>query len=303
MTVFGGVDGGGTQTTVALSSGDGREIARVAGPAGLVDPRHPARSVGVVMELLRMAAYQAGTELPLTSLCAGLAGVGNEAERSAVQSALFQAGAAQTVRVLGDDEIALEGAFGGAPGILLIAGTGSICFGRAEDGRTTRSGGWGMVVGDEGSGFSIGRMGLVAALRGADGRGPPTTLLPRLLVAIGAENASQIPPWVGRATKSELAALAPTVFEAADEGDAVAFAVAGAQAREAARHIYALAEGLEPWSGTVPVVFHGGTFSSETYRAMVLAEINKHRLKYGVVAFSANPVEGALAHARRLSPP
>jgi N-acetylglucosamine kinase-like BadF-type ATPase len=156
-----------------------------------------------------------------------------------------------------------------------------------------------MVVGDEGSAFSIARMGLVAALRGADGRGPATVLLPLLLAATGAEGAAQIPPWVGRAAKAQIAALAPVVLAAADEGDAVAAAVAGDQAREAARHVHALAHKLEPWSGPVPVVFHGGTLSSETYRALVLAELAGHGGPYDVLAFSANPVAGALACARR----
>jgi hypothetical protein len=88
---------------------------------------------------------------------------------------------AERVLVTTDGAIALEGALGGCPGILLIAGTGSVGYARGADGRVERCGGWGMIVGDEGSAWSLGRNGLAAALRAADGRGPHTPLLPQLL--------------------------------------------------------------------------------------------------------------------------
>ena len=155
----------------------GTELARVSGAAGLVDPRHPEHSAEVIAQLVRMASAQAGLSAPPAALCAGLAGVGNEAERVAVEQAL--AGTARVVRVVSSDgEIALHGAFGGGPGVLLIAGTGSVAYGRGPDGRMDRCGGWGMFVGDEGSGYALGRAALAAALRSVDGREAETRLLP-----------------------------------------------------------------------------------------------------------------------------
>ncbi|HEX8243346.1 MAG TPA: BadF/BadG/BcrA/BcrD ATPase family protein, partial [Longimicrobium sp.] len=149
-TVFAGIDGGGTKTTLALADDDGRELARRVGPAGLVDPRDPTATAEMLAELVRDALAEAGLAEKPAALCAGLAGVGNERERRQVEAALAAAEVAGRVRVVTDGEIALDGALGGRAGILIIAGTGSVAYGQAEDGRVERCGGWGMVVGDEG---------------------------------------------------------------------------------------------------------------------------------------------------------
>ncbi|HEY0151303.1 MAG TPA: BadF/BadG/BcrA/BcrD ATPase family protein, partial [Longimicrobium sp.] len=225
METFAGVDGGGTRTTLVLADRSGREILRRVGGAGLVDPRDPLASAALVADLVRGAMAEAGLTDPPAALCAGLAGVGNETERLAVENALAAEGVAGRVRIVTDGEIALEGALGGGAGVLIIAGTGSVAFGRGEDGRVERCGGWGMFVGDEGSGYSIGRAGVVAALRAADGRGPRTPLLDTLMSVMGVDSIHGIPPWVGRAEKSGIAALARRVVEAADAGDEVALDV------------------------------------------------------------------------------
>src|SRR5690606_18298443 len=125
----------------------------------------------MLTELVREAFAAAGLPGPAAALCAGLAGVGNATERGIVEESLRRAEIAERVMVRTDGETALHGALGGGEGILLIAGTGSVAYGRAPDGRVERCGGWGMVVGDEGSGFAIGRASLTAALQSVDGRG------------------------------------------------------------------------------------------------------------------------------------
>ncbi len=266
---FAGVDGGGTRTTLVLAAADGREILRRVGGAGLVDPRNPAASAVLVADMVRGALREAGLGGPPASLCAGLAGVGNETERAAVERALAAEGVAGRVRIVTDGEIALEGALGGGAGVLLVAGTGSVAYGRAVDGRVARCGGWGMFVGDEGSGYALGRDGVSAALRAADGRGPPTRLLEVLMSEMGVDTPNGIPPWVGRAEKSGVAALARLVVEAADAGDTVALELLRREAGELALHPRALAATLGPWQGAVDVVFHGGTLSSPLYAGMV----------------------------------
>jgi glucosamine kinase len=124
------------------------------GPAGLVDPRRPTATAEMLTALVREALAAAELEGPAHSLCAGLAGVGNAAEREMVESALAREGVARNVCVRSDGETALHGALGGEAGLLLVAGTGSIAYGRSEDGRVERCGGWGMVTGDEGSGYA-----------------------------------------------------------------------------------------------------------------------------------------------------
>src|SRR5690606_36524088 len=169
MAYYVGIDGGGTRTTLAVADAEGRELIRRTGPAGLVDPRRPAATAELLVGLIRETAAAAGQEGPATGLCAGLAGVGNVTERELVQGSLLRSGVAEQVLVVSDGETALHGALGGGPGILLIAGTGSVAYGRSEDGRVARCGGWGMIVGDEGAGYRVGQEGLRAALLSADG--------------------------------------------------------------------------------------------------------------------------------------
>jgi glucosamine kinase len=295
-----GVDGGGTRTTVAVANEAGVELVRHAGPAGLVDPRYPAASAETLASVIREAVAKAGLTSPAAALCAGLAGVGNVAERQIVQGALTASGVAERVVVRTDGEIALEGAFGGGPGILLIAGTGSVAYGRSEDGRTERCGGWGMLVGDEGSGYEIGRSALRAALQSEDGRGDPTMLLPVLLGALKINDPRAIPPWIGRVEKAEVAALVPHVMRCASSGDAVAAKIVKAGARELALHAAALVGRLGPWSDPPSVVFLGGVFRDEMYPAQVTRELAEHVPTCRVRAPAADAVQGALQFARAL---
>ncbi|MEW5930400.1 MAG: BadF/BadG/BcrA/BcrD ATPase family protein [Gemmatimonadota bacterium] len=296
--ILAGVDGGGTKTLVALADENGNELIRRSGPAGLVDPRHPTAAAEVVAGVVRAAVRDAGLSGAPVVLCAGLAGVGNRAEREAVREVLLAAGVAGRVQVVTDGETALEGVLGGEPGILLIAGTGSVAYGRGPDGRVERCGGWGMVVGDEGSGFAIGRGGLVAALRAVDGRGGQTSLLPLFLGLLGVEDVRGIPPWAGRAAKAEIAALAEHVVRAADEGDAVARGIVEAEARAIAEHAVALRCHLDPWPGPVPVVFHGGVLNSALYAGMVKRALADADPVLRVVPPVADAVAGALRLAR-----
>lgn len=302
MATFAGVDGGGTRTTLLLADEDGREVARRVGPAGLVDPRHPAATADMLAALVREAMAQAGTDEKPLAFCAGLAGVGNEDERREVEQALAAAGVSERVRVTTDGEIALQGALGGGAGVLLIAGTGSVGYARGEDGRVERCGGWGMIVGDEGSGWSLGRNGLAAALRAADGRGPRTRLLPELMQALELDSPRGIPPWAGRVPKADVARLATLVVAAAEQGDEVALGVVRREAHELARHAAALAGALEPWSAPIPVVYHGGVLGHAFYAGLVTAALADLDHEFQVREGVADAVHGALSYARRLVP-
>jgi glucosamine kinase len=264
-----GIDGGGTRTTVVVADAGGQPLARYAGAAGLVDPRAPAAAAAVLVSAVAEASRLAGVRGPAAALCAGLAGVGDPATREVVRAALAGAGVAERVRVATDSETALEGAFASGAGILLIAGTGSIAYGRGEDGRTERCGGWGMVVGDEGSGYAIGRAALTAALRAVDGRGTGTRLLPMVMERLGVDEPRQIATWAGRAAKAEIAALVPEVIRLAEGGDAPALEILRGAAREQALHAAALIERLAPWSEAPRVVLLGGVFAIDLFRDLV----------------------------------
>jgi N-acetylglucosamine kinase len=182
---------------------------------------------------------------------------------------------ADHVIVTHDARIALAGATGGEPGVVVIAGTGSIAFGENAAGETARAGGWGYIFGDEGGGFDIVRQALRAVLSEHEGWGPRTALTPALLEATGTANANETlhrlytPDW----PKSRVAALAPLVDRITAAGDPVAVAILN----NAAHHLAMLAGSVrrQLWNEGEPCVLSwvGGVFNSaillERFRMLV----------------------------------
>jgi len=154
----------------------------------------------------------------------GLAGAGRAKDQKLAQAAVESLGLKGRVRVVSDAEVALRGAFAEQSGIILISGTGSICFGLDPKGQVVRAGGWGYLLGDEGSGYYIGHQAILAALRDYDGRGPSTSLRAALEERFQIDGIEKIIHLIygQRLSREEIAALAPLVFEHADAGDKVA---------------------------------------------------------------------------------
>jgi glucosamine kinase len=256
-----GVDGGGTVTRAVVLDDRGDELGRgEAGPA-LTDRNGGPIAIDALAAAAERAVENAGVPLPVAALCAGLAGVGQEEDRAAVEAALAARGIASTSRVVTDAEVGFYDAFADGPGILLISGTGSIAWGRAEDGREARAGGWGSLVGDEGSGYDIGLRGLRAALRAADGRGGETELLARLTAQLGTAEPEDLVAWAASAAKSEIAGLAPLVCDLARAGDGVAATIIDAALALLAGHVAALLARLGPWNVPPGLALAGGLLS------------------------------------------
>src|SRR5712664_4220617 len=182
-----GIDSGGSHTAVAVGDRQGRVLSRAEGPASAMRPGGAERSAAVILDVARRAATQAHVALPATVALVGAAGAGRAPEQEALAAAVATAGVAERVEVRGDIEIALAAAFGDGPGILINAGTGSIAYARGADGRLYRAGGHGWQLGDEGGGYWLGRRALAADARARDGLEESSTLLERLLVALGLE--------------------------------------------------------------------------------------------------------------------
>jgi N-acetylglucosamine kinase-like BadF-type ATPase len=223
--------------------GEGRELARAEGPGAVASEREAVRAGDAVAAVVRQAAAAAAAALPLDALWAGLAGAGREAARQAVEQTLGERGLARRVRVGTDVEAAFQDAFGEGPGILLLAGTGSVAWARSADGRDARVGGWGQLVGDEGSGWALGIGALRAALRAADGRGGETTLTEGVRRTLDLPLDASVDALVSRAasaSKAEVAALAPVVAAAAAGGDALARALLVEAAAALVEHVTTL---------------------------------------------------------------
>ncbi len=257
-----GVDGGGTGSRAVVLDPGGEELARAVGRAALVTPGKEVVALEALRELVDAALEAAGRPGPAEVLVAGLAGVGREANRRAFQSRLEVTGLARRVRILTDMEVAFHDAFGDGPGILLVGGTGSVAFARTPEGRVLRAGGWGAVVGDEGSGYWLGLQGLRAAFRSVDGRFAPTPLLEAALAHFGAPDPGALMDRLWAAPKAEVAGLAPHVLAAADAGDPTASRIAERGAEELARHLVPLVRGWREDAGgdvpAIPVALVGG---------------------------------------------
>ena len=253
-----GIDGGGTRTRYLLADATGGILAHGEGRGSLLgagDDRTVADSL--VREISALAA-RAGTGLPVDALCAGLAGVAGRVDaRMRLENRLRELGVARRVSIVPDAEVAFVDAFGEADGILLIAGTGSIALGRAGGGELRRVGGWGALLGDEGSGYRIGLDGLQAAIRGAENRGATTALSEALFRTIKLDSVAQVLEWGQSATKAGIAALAPPVIEQADRGDSVALEIVDRAVEGLVSHVKALEKQLGSASRP-PVAFVGG---------------------------------------------
>ncbi len=225
-----GADVGGSKTAVGVAQG--KEIlARADGPGAAVRPGRALASAGVIAEVVRRALSQLG-RLAGDVLVVGAAGAGRQPERDELRKALRAETIADTVVVTTDIEVALAGAFETGPGMVVSAGTGSVAVGRDRHGKRHRIGVYGWQMGDEGSGYAIGRAALGAVSRAHDGRSPQTALSDRVLAASRSADFDALVRWAAGASPAEIAALAPHVLDVATQGDPLAQGIADYAARE-----------------------------------------------------------------------
>ena len=300
MSVFLGIEGGGTRSTAIVLGERGTQLARVEGQAGLVSSADPVSASRNLVAVARQALDAAGVDQPADALCCALAGAGRAAAREPLAMALRGAGVARHVSIVTDAEGAMYDAFGDGPGILIISGTGSVAWGRAPDGRTARAGGWGLLIGDEGSGYYIAVEAMRAVARATDGRGPATTLQKRLIAAVGCGSPEELIPWSARGSKGTIASLAPHVVDAGN-GDDVAREIIVTAAGHLARHFTALHARLAPWDNPSPLALGGGLlFPGRPLRDLVLDKIRASGVDPDVIDRPIDGACGAAALARAL---
>ena len=182
-----GLDGGGTHTRLELRDEENRLLSRTEfGPFNL-----NAIGEAAFRRLLRQVLAACGDMADCARLCVGGAGISNPAVGDILGQELERAGFSGMWKLCGDQEIALRGAMDG-PGIAVIAGTGSICSGKNQAGQTARSGGFGHLIDDGGSGYALGRDVLSTAVQALDGRCPDTAILERVYHRLGREDPGAI---------------------------------------------------------------------------------------------------------------
>ncbi len=232
-----GLDGGGTKTAAELCDGTGTVLATATGGPSNFQVIGVEAAARTIMDIVETCCHSVGCAPDrLDSVVAGLTGAGRPGDQERMRQALIaeanrRGRPLRAARIDSDARIALEGAMGGEPGVIVIAGTGSIVFGKDPRGVVHRSGGWGRIIGDEGSGYAIGRELFRAVAAVFDDRSARTNL-PRLLkeaFALGTQEAIITALY---RENFDVASVAPVVIEAARKGDRVAREILAAAARD-----------------------------------------------------------------------
>lgn len=298
-----GMDGGGTKTDVVLLDLSGKTLANyTAGPMNYngVSPETVEASIHRIF-------YEVQTQYPLEnciSLCVASAGIGNPEARARLEQQIRKCGYTAALQLAGDEQAALSGALNGQCGMILIAGTGSICCGKNEKGESCRSGGYGHRIDDEGSGYAIGRDILSAVIRAGDGRDGPTLLTDFLRTQASLTSDKEIVQFVYsvNTSKNDIAALAKFLPDACREGDAAALKIAEKSAESLAELPVPVAKRLGLSHGKLALC--GSILQKDPWiRALSLSRI--HRVLPGVecIAPLRDAATGAALMALDALPP
>jgi N-acetylglucosamine kinase-like BadF-type ATPase len=267
-----GIDAGGTKTVCYLADGTGRVLGESRGEGANLQALGELDIEKVLHGVMDRALV--GYAVVPSAICLGMAGVDRAEDAAVVQGIMRRIGYKARVVVTNDALVALVAGAAHDPGIVVVAGTGSIAYGRNARNVAARAGGWGYVLGDEGSGYWIGRLALRAVVRQADGRGRRTSLTPRILAHYGVARPSDLVRHIygGHPKPSAIASLARYVQEAHDEDDAIASGILETGVRELLGCAASVTTQLQMNDDAFVFVLAGGIFEAVPWLADTLAE-------------------------------
>jgi N-acetylglucosamine kinase-like BadF-type ATPase len=299
-----GIDGGGTKTVAWLAPLDDptNSVVLGRGQSGTGNPRAVGFEAAQSCISAAIDAAFADARLPrqpVASACFGLAGAGRAAEQERIAAWAKKMRLADAVLVTGDAEPVLAAAAETNVGIVLICGTGSLAWGRNHAGQVARCGGWGYLLGDEGSAYWIAKAGLTAAMRSADGREESTLLLSAFQDELRAAGTDELIEHVYslKMTRERLAGLAHIVLEAAPV-DPAASRIINEAAAGLAEMVNLLARRLELPSDYTLAMTGGVLLNEEVLRQRLLNLLNRLADRGAHTALIRDPVQGAVALAR-----
>ena len=293
-----GIDGGGTKTRCALGDEKSELATSMVGGSNMVRLGE-AQAREAIHAAVRQACVAANiSPHQLRRICIGAAGAARPEIAAKIRAILAEITSA-SVEVVGDMVIALEAAFGAGPGVIAIAGTGSIVWGRDAAGRTARAGGWGFAISDEGSGHWIGRRAVSAVLHARDD--DEKTVLTGLIlrewqlatVEELVQTANALPP-------PDFPRLFPLVLRASEQEDVIAQALLTEAGARLSNLAAAVIRRLSPQPPYVPVAMTGSVFrQSNDIRKVFYNTLQGAFPGLEIRPNPAVPVDGALARARR----
>ena len=293
-----GIDAGGTKTVCLLADGEGRVVSQVRGEGANLQAVGELKVEKVLHELMDQAIGD--RDIVPAAICLGIAGVDRPNDAAIVRGIMKRIGFKARIVIVNDALIALETGAPGLPGIVIISGTGSIAYGRNAAGEAARSGGWGYVLGDEGSGYWIGRAALRAVLRAADQRGPETMLAPMLLDHFGVSQPQMLLHEVYHHNLSPAAigALASCVQRAFTAGDQAAVGILRGAANELEGAALSVARRLGLIDQSFAYILSGGIFRAVPWLEQELARrLPVTAPRSSVRLLDREPAEGAVTLA------
>lgn len=308
-----GVDGGGSKTIAYLARAHSADAASGEdapwtilgkGNSGSSNQQAvgPERATASLEQAISGAFADAGIDVqPVSSLCLALAGSDRAADKSIIQQWAQRFIPANHLHIVNDAIPLLVAGTADQWGVALVAGTGSLSWGRNQEGQTARSGGWGYLMGDEGSGFALGQAALQAITHSADDRGPQTTLTTQLLTALHCQQPTELIHAVYGDTepRTRIAGLAPLVLEEATAGDPIALKIVQDAAYSLATMVESVAQQLG-LNNCFPLVLAGSLLASSSLLQGKLAEQLQNRgLTADPLRTVTSPVLGSLQLAQQ----
>lgn len=303
MSYYIGIDGGGSKTKCILCNDKLEKIfQKESNPSNFL-------TIGIdqvtrtILDLIKSSLQDSDISLKdIKGIVLGTTGAGRKSNADLLQNAVINLAAEEgltlnSFTVVSDALIALEGAFSGNPGSILIAGTGSIMFGKDSKGNIHRVGGFGRLIGDEGSGLSIGRKGLNILSKYIDGRGKYSSIVDKVKKEFNITTQDELITKV-YTDNFEIQKIAPLVIESAQEGDIICNEILDAESNELLLHIMAMQKKLN--EKNLKVVFVGGTIVNENaYSKMLLKKIKDFLQNVSVTQPDYPPEIGAVLLAKK----
>ena len=305
MAYYLGIDGGGTKTRCVLAD-ETTVLAKVmTGGSNIVRLGETQAKEALRTAIRQVCAIAKISPDRIRAICIGAAGAARPEIAAKIRSILAELTpeiAHANIEIVGDTVIALEAAFGADPGVIAIAGTGSIVYGRDAAGRTARAGGWGFAISDEGSGHWIGRRAISAILSARD-QSLETTLTAMVLRSWKLTTIDELVQQANSTPPPDFPRLFPIVLRAADEADGIARDLLADAGTKLAELTSTVVRRLAPQASadTLPVATTGSVFrQSPLVRQVFYNLLQKDLPGIDVRQDLADPVDGALARARRL---
>ena len=300
MSYFLGIDGGGTKTTCLLGDESSVRTSVTVGGSNLIRSGEQATKAALhkaIEEVCRTGKIAPGE---IAAACAGMAGAGR-VEVGGRITEMLREHLGGRIKVVGDMVIAHEAALQGRAGIVVIAGTGSIAYGRNQAGASARAGGWGYMISDEGAGHWIGVQAVAAILRSAD-VGLHTNLRECVFERWKVQDCDQLVRFANASPPADFAGLFPDVVAVAEAGDDRAREILQRAGVELAALAGIVFHRLWRQEDSLPIAMAGGVFrNSAMVRESFVSQLKQRSLRAETELSQAAPVEGALSLARKLA--